>query len=60
MKESGAVADDFEHRTSPPNARIVKSSYKTGTISRSAARAAVKALLKETADTVENLPDDIQ
>jgi hypothetical protein len=60
MKGFCAVADDVEHRTSPPNARIVKPSYKTGTISRSAARAAVKALLKETAYTVESLPDDTQ
>lgn len=31
-------------RVPPPNARTIKDSYKTGTISRAAARAAVRAV----------------
>jgi hypothetical protein len=34
-------------QNAPKNARVVKSSAKTGTISRAAARAAVKAVLAE-------------
>lgn len=37
----------FVARKPPKNARVVKPSYKTGTISRAAARAAVKALIEE-------------
>jgi hypothetical protein len=43
-EEPGATA---VVRKAPKNARVVKPSYKTGTISRAAARAAVKALLAE-------------
>jgi hypothetical protein len=32
-------------RVPPPNARTIKPSYKTGTISRAAARAAVEAVM---------------
>lgn len=39
----------FVTRKPPKNARVVKSSAKTGTISRAAARATVKALLAERA-----------
>jgi hypothetical protein len=34
-------------RKPPKNARVVKPSYKTGTISRAAARAAVKAVMDD-------------
>jgi hypothetical protein len=34
-------------RKAPKNARVVKPSYKTGTISRAAARAAIKAVMDE-------------
>jgi hypothetical protein len=34
-------------RKAPKNARVVKPSYKTGTISRAAARAAIKAVMEE-------------
>lgn len=33
-----------DSRTPPPNARVVQPSYKTGTVSRAAVRAAVKRL----------------
>jgi len=46
-KDASAMA--FVTRKPPKNARVVKSSAKTGTISRAAARAAVKALLAERA-----------
>ena len=41
-EEPGAVV-----RKAPRNARVVKNSAKTGTISRAAARAAVKELMKD-------------
>lgn len=34
-------------RKAPKNARVVKPSYKTGTFSRAAARAAIKAVIEE-------------
>lgn len=34
-------------RTPPPNARVIKNSYKTGTVSRRAVRAAIKRLRAE-------------
>ncbi|HEX6367673.1 MAG TPA: hypothetical protein VF006_01995 [Longimicrobium sp.] len=42
-----AVVGQPPSRKPPKNARIVKSSARTGTISRAAARAAVKALMTE-------------
>ncbi len=44
-----ASTSGFVTRKPPKNARVVKSSAKTGTISRAAARAAVKAVLAERA-----------
>jgi hypothetical protein len=42
-----ASTGQFVSKKAPKNARVVKSSAKTGTISRAAARAAVKAVLAE-------------
>jgi hypothetical protein len=40
----GSASTASGPRKPPPNARVVKPSYKTGTISRAAARAAIKEL----------------
>jgi hypothetical protein len=42
------VAARAGSRTPPPNARVVQPSYKTGTVSRAAVRAAVKRLSSRT------------
>lgn len=57
--EDGDVSKDasttqFVTRKPPKNARVVKPSYKTGTISRAAARAAVEAVLAERAGRVDS------
>lgn len=41
--ENVSLASDS--RTPPPNARVVKPSYKTGTVSRAAVRAAIERVL---------------
>jgi hypothetical protein len=43
-KAPNAPSKAADPRTPPPNARVVQPSYKTGTVSRAAVRAAVKRL----------------